>query len=53
MKAGLQTTEFYVTAAVASWAAFAPGVPEPWNVIIPAVAGAIYTVARAYLKGKE
>lgn len=54
-KPGYKTTEFWVTLATGLWAAVGPAVPPEYQVIIPAVGSALYTVARsvAKAKGKE
>lgn len=50
MKPGYKTTEFWLTLVVSIWGAVGAAVPEPWQVIIPTVAGGLYTIARGLAK---
>ncbi len=47
---GVKTTEFYLTSAVSLYAMFAPAVPMPYSIVIPALAVGLYTAARALVK---
>lgn len=49
-KPGVQSTEFYVSLAVGLYGAVAPAVPAPYDVVIPVVAGSLYTAGRFLLK---
>lgn len=51
MKPGYKTTEFWITTATILWSTFGIAVPGPWNIIVPVVAGGIYTMARGLAKG--
>jgi hypothetical protein len=50
-KAGIRSTEFYVSLAVGLFSALSPMVPAPYDVIIPVVTGSLYTAGRFILKG--
>lgn len=55
MKAGIFTTEFWLTAAsgvTAVWAQFGGLIPDPWGITLAAVGTAVYTIARAWTKTK-
>lgn len=49
-KPGIQSTEFWLTGIISTWAALSPSVPAPYNIIIPAAAVGVYTVARGLVK---
>ena len=49
-KPGYTTTEFWATGIVSVWAAISPSVPAPYNILVPAVAVGVYTLARAIIK---
>lgn len=51
VKNGLKTTEFWLTTAISLWSMFGGAVPAPFNIIVPAVATGLYTIARGLAKG--
>lgn len=50
MKAGYKTTEFWLTVIGSIWAAVAPGLAPEVQAAVPAIAGAVYTIARTIAK---
>lgn len=49
-RAGVQSSEFWVTALISLYATISPAVPEPYNIIVPTVATSLYVIARAIVK---
>ena len=51
MKAGIFTTEFWLTVAAVVGPMIVGGLVEPWSVIVPVVAAGMYSIARGLAKG--
>lgn len=50
MKPGHHTTEFWMTLAASVLPALTPALPATWQVAIPAIATAAYTISRGVAK---
>lgn len=50
MKPGYQTTEFWLNVLSIVISQVTPGLPPTWQVVVPAVAGAAYAIARGLTK---
>jgi hypothetical protein len=44
------TTEFWLTFLASVWSIVGPGVPPPFNIVVPMVAVAAYNIARGLAK---
>lgn len=50
MKPGYRTTEFWIALGTTAWTMFGGMVPAPWNAVVLATVGGLYSIARGLAK---